>query len=284
MRISIAVIITGIFLSLTACKKQDHCQKPPKKDSTCDLMQSALINDSLSGDEPGLFSEYRKEYDNSGKVRKVVAGVYSLRLDDSVALLLTYKGSTIYMVDEKKPTDTFLIVTFDSHNRLQEMRSGNATISYFETTSFSYESGHLSGYLIRELFQYHVAYDGNGNVAHIYSNYDEVSEGLFFTYDYTVHAKRQWYTDHFPLNGVSNSVYLAQFLGWLPDLEPVNKRVYWKEIYNDVVDDSTSSVITERALTNHMYDSNGNLVSYRSGDAVYTRTWSCEAKATIASN
>ena len=45
----------------------------------------------------------------------------------------------------------------------------------------------------------------------------------------------------------------------LPDFEPVNKRVYWKKIYNDDEDDSTPPEIRERTLTDHVYDSNGNL-------------------------
>lgn len=283
MKRTYAAPIAILLFILTACKKQDYCP-PPKKDSTCDLIQSTLFNDSLSGDAPGLFPQYRKEYDNAGKVHKVVAGVYTLRLDDSVALLLTYNGSTVYFLDEKKPTDTFSTATFDSQNRLEKMAAGNAPEPYFETVSFSYQSGKLSGYLISDLFQYHVVYDEKGNVIHIYNNYDTESEGLFFTYDYTVKAKRQWYTDHFPENGVSNSVYLAQFLGWLPDLEPVNKRISWKNIFNDDEDESTSPVITEHRLTDHVYDSNGNLVSYKAGDATYTSTWSCEAKKSTTSN
>jgi hypothetical protein len=88
-------------------------------------------------------------------------------------------------------------------------------------------------------------------------------------------AKRQWYTDHFPESGVSNTVNLAQFMGWLPGLNPVNKRTHWTYIYNDDQDDSTPPEVREQFLTNHVYDSNGNLVSYRSGDAVFTSTWNC---------
>lgn len=283
MRITPALPITFVLLIFTACKKQDDCPEPPKKDSTCDLMQSTIFRDSLSGDAPGLFPEYRKEYDNAGKVHKVVAGVYALRLDDSVALLLKYNDSTVYFLDAHNSADTISTATFDSQNRLQKMTEGPATRGLFETTVFNYEAGRLSGYLIRDLFQYHVSYDGKGNVVRIYSNDDNESEGLFFTYDYTVQAKRQWYTDYFPENGVSNSVYLAQFMGWLPDLEPVNKRIYCKDVYQEDADDSTPPVVFERTLRDHVYDNNGNLVSYKS-DAVYTSTWSCEAKATRVPN
>ena len=160
----------------------------------------------------------------------------------------------------------------------QKLTAGNVASPIFETTEFGYTSGRLSGYLISNLFQYHILYNGSGDVMRIFSNYDKEAEGLFFTYDNTVIAKRQWYTDYFPESGVSNSLYLAQFLGWLPDLEPKHKRIEWKNVHSDDDDDSTPPVVFERTLTNHVYDSNGNLVSYKSGDEVYTSTWSCEAK------
>src|SRR5215218_2267962 len=82
MKIMITALLSGVLFVLAACSKRDHCPEPPKADSTCDLMQATLFIDALPDEGGGLFSEYRKEYDNSGKVHKVVAAIYQLYLYD----------------------------------------------------------------------------------------------------------------------------------------------------------------------------------------------------------
>jgi hypothetical protein len=179
MRAITALAFSFVLFVFLACKKQDYCPQRPTKDNTCDLLQSTIYLDSNWGDFSGLYSEYRKEYDNAGKVRKVVAGEYTLRLVDSLAMLLTYKGSTVYFLDEKAPGDTILTATFDGEHQLQKLTAGNVAAPIFETTAFAYTSGRLFGYVIRDLFQYHVVYDGSGDVMRLFSNYDKESEGLF---------------------------------------------------------------------------------------------------------
>ena len=113
MRIITALSIAVVLFIFTACKKQDHCPRPPNKDSTCDLLQSTVYLGPSWGDFSGLYSEYRKQYDNTGKVRKVVAAEYALTLQDSLAMMLKYNGSTVYFLDEKKPGDTILTAKID---------------------------------------------------------------------------------------------------------------------------------------------------------------------------
>jgi hypothetical protein len=107
--ISTACLACLMLLSVT-CKKDDHCIEPPKKDSTCELVQSF----------EGQLSQYRKVFDDNGKVIKVVAGLYTLGLFDSVAMLVQYKGSTVYLLDELNPADTFSTVTFDAQHWLKK--------------------------------------------------------------------------------------------------------------------------------------------------------------------
>lgn len=284
MRILSAIGMACFALLFVTCKKTDYCPDPPKKDSTCELVQSFLFLDSLSGDEPGLFSQYRKEFDGSGKVRKVVAGIFELRLADSVSMLLKYSGNTVYFLDEKNPGDTFTTATFDAQNRLQKMTEGNAThpkrgFNDFVTTEFYYDNNRLSSfYIVYTGNPTRLTYDANGNVVRMYNNGDQAEAGTFFTYDLSVTAKRQFYTDHF-VNGGENALYLAQFMGWLPDLEPVNRRTAWKIVYND--EDPNDGIppyeLAAGSESGHVYDGNGNLIRYNNG--AYTNIWRCTAEA-----
>ena len=277
--ISIVGVLCITLLTIT-CKKRDFCPEPLKKDSTCDLVQSFLFVDVLPEDGGGLFSQYRKEYDQNGRITKVVAGLYTLGLYDSVAMLVHYEGTTVYFLSVTNPADSLVTAMFDNQNRLQKMEYGNSPRYEFITTDFFYDSGRLSRYLIGGTFEYHLSYDQNGNVTSIYRS---ANNGLFFTYDLTVKANHQFYSDHFDTNGVSDAVNLAQFMGWLPDLEPVNKRTSWKDVDDDDNDDTTPPIITERTLTGHVYDSNGNLVSYKA-NYTFTNSYRCSVQKNNTAN
>lgn len=275
-----------LLLLLISCKKHDYCDGPPKSES-CDLMQSLVYMlgepDPETGEEsPATFSQYRKEYDGNGQVSKVVAGLYTLRLYDSVTLLLRYNGSTVSFVDAAQPGDTLTTATFDAQHRLVKMTNGNVAEddNPFSTTEFYYGGSRLSGFKIVYTGGItHLSYDANGNIVRMYRDEDSAYAGTFFTYDLSVAAKRQFYSDHF-VNGGENALYLAQFLGWLPDLEPLNQRTYWKIVFNDdnPADDIPPYVFLEGYEDSHVYDGDGNLVSYNGS---YTNIWSCAAKNDI---
>ena len=104
-----------------------------------------------------------------------------------------------------------------------------------------------------------------------------------FTYDLSVSANGQFYSDDFQIYELSEStLYLAQFLGWLPDLMPKNKRVAVKILERNPFDKTDLIPTYEATLTNHVYDANGNLVSYKAtanqGAATYNSVWDCSKK------
>jgi len=275
MKVQTTVLMSSLILMLIACQKHDPCPKPSKEETTCDLVKSILIN--ISTDYNDTFSQYRKVYDAYSRVSKVVAGIFVLALDDSVTLALAYKGSTVYFLDVKRPSDTFLIARFDSRNRLARIEPGNVNTMYedFETDTFTYSGDRLTGYSTFVAndgdpyeFTTRLTYDGNGNIIHMG---EDDSTGMFYTYDLSATAMRQFYSDDFHFN-VLNSFYLAEFMGWLPDLMPVNKRLTAKEI------DPDNFELVDNTLSNHVYDDNGNLLSYEIRGYKYVNTWNCTTK------
>lgn len=265
------------LLLIISCKKHDYCDPPPKTES-CDLAQS-LVTPFVG--EP--YSQFRKEYDPAtGKVRKVVTGIYYFRLFDSIPMLLRYNGSTAYFLDETNPSDTFLIATFDAHNRLRKLAEGNATTDdgIFFTTEFIYSAHRLWGYTVAGYEDtVRLTYDGNGNLTRMYIDQTSATEGTFFTYDLSVKATGQWYSEYF-LDGAENVLYLTQFMGWLPDLTPVNKRTSFKIVLRDEDpnDDIPPPVLLDGNLTDHVYDNEGKLLSYKANDNTYINTWNCNMK------
>lgn len=287
MKQSTVAVFAIVLIGFAACKKQDDCPKPPVTQTRCDLMQSKV---SGATDMAPNTSQFRKEYDNAtGKVRKVVAGLYGLYFEDSIALLLHYNGDHVYITSEQKPSDTVLIATFDGAKRLVKMQIGNVDESFrgwYDTlTVFNYNAGRLS-VLTRHLdsdirFNLYLTYDQSGNVVRIGDNSDDPNNGIFYTYDLTIKATAQFYPDAFGTDYYSNATYLADFLGWLPDLDGVNKRTAYKNIYDDPTDNEPGYVYSQRQLTDHIYDGDGKLLSYTvaDGQITYTNHWHCsEAK------
>lgn len=288
MRITIATLLAGITILLAACKKQDYCDNPPKNEN-CDLVQAVLNRPATPDPEeefntPGTFSAFRKEYDGTtGKVRKVVAGLFTFYLYDSISMLVRHSGSSVYFLRETAPDDTIAIATFDGANRLQQIEALQIAQLPFETTQFTYTSNRLAGYTIGGNITVKLSYDAAGNIVHMYNPGDTATGlGRFFTYDLWVTATRQWYFDDFEL-GSEEAVRLAQFMGWLPDLEPVNRRISYKDLV-DYDEDGVPEVFTSRTLSNHLYDSDGKLISYKSDGETYTNIWSCSKKTNTSPN
>jgi YD repeat-containing protein len=271
MKITFVGFVAFTVLSLTACKKTDFCPKTPTKPNTsCALAQSFQTGD----DHPGMVSQFRKEFDNKGKVSKVVAGLFTLSLEDSIPLLLKYNGNTVYFVKEQNTADTVIVAHFDGADRLVSIAEGNAPNYRFVPATFAYSGGHLSAINIAGN-NLKTKYDANGNILEMADpNVD--GQDYYFTYDLSVKATSQFYPDAF-LGDSYNSLYLAQALGWLPDLEPVNKRTRSRVAISEDYD------LFNMELTDHVYDSEGKLLSYRAG-LLYTNLWNCNGNQNNGKN
>jgi hypothetical protein len=287
---------------LFGCQKENHnktlitdalavTSKNAKKKADCELINSLTItlNEKTESDE--VISEFRKEFDSKNeKVSRVLAGLYSQGLQDSILLKVQYKGKTVYFFDESRLTDTILIATFDTKNRLQMMAVGNAEERHgaYGTTAFVYDDNRLIEYhgidfdeegnsRIGSITK--ITYDAIGNVISMYDDQNP-GRGVFFTYDYSVKPNRQWYTQHFLF--LDNTVYLAQFMGWLPDLEPVNKRIHFKVVASgsDPETGDPGYVFADEDITGHVFDANGNLIGFKRDNGVINPSfiWSCDNK------
>jgi YD repeat-containing protein len=263
MKITLAGVIAFTAVSLTACKKFDHCEKPPKPNASCALAQSFRTEE-----EGRMETQYRKEFDYKGTVTKVVAGLFTLSLEDTITLLLNYNGNTVHFVKEQNPADTVITAQFDFAGRLISIAQGNAADDHFEPATFAYSGGRLSAINIAGN-NLKTKYDGNGNILEMVDpNVD--GQDYYFSYDLSVKATDQFYSDAF-LGDSYNSLYLAQALGWLPDLEPVNKRTHSRIALSDGYD------LINNELTGHVYDNEGKLLSYNAGIS-FTNVWNCNAK------
>lgn len=241
---------------------------------------------------PGDYTpQYRKEYDTQGRVIKIVAGLFGLTLDDSISLLVRYNGPDVYLISEQNTVDTVLIASFNSTNQLTQIAVGNITnedllLKFEPLTEFAYAAGRLS-VITRHVvpgftLPLYTTYDQNGNIVRIYQQSDDANAGTFFTYDLSVKATAQYYSDQNGTDNLNNPVYIAECLGWLPDLEPVNKRVSFRQVFNDEdpTDNEPGYVFNHTDLTDHVYDSDGKLRSYKIADGAitYTNIWNCDVK------
>ncbi|HUP12624.1 MAG TPA: hypothetical protein VM187_10440, partial [Niastella sp.] len=260
-------LFLAVLVVMASCKKHDFCDKPPKA-KTCDLAKAFI---TWSDKETTRRLQYRKEYEKpGGAVSKVIAGIFTgSGLSDSVSLLLKYNGRDVYFVREDNPADTLLHALFNSDDKVVRIVSylekedgwGNVTEEQygFLTADFLYSSGRLEYVGSSAYPDLNVEYDANGNVVRMYDYYDDPNGGVFYTYDLSVTARRQFYADDF-LFRTSNALYLAEFLGWTPDLMPKNKRVSVKVIQTK--DYNPNNNVYNHTLTDHVYDANGNLLSY----------------------
>lgn len=266
MKVTATTLLACGVLLFAACKKQDYCKEPPEAETKCNLAQSLI---SGFDDNPGQTSQYRKEYDPvTGKVRKVVAGRFTFYLTDSISLLVQYNGNTIHLIQEGSPTDTVLNAHFGSDGRLLNLTEGNAPVYDLPQLSFNYTAGRLSN--ISGEYELDITYDGYGNVVKM-EDPSLGAQSFYHTYDVSVSATKQFYPDGF-YGDSYNSLFLAQFMGWLPDLEPVSKRTFSRTVTGDYELYSSN-------LTNHVYDSEGKLISYKTFNVVtYTNVWNCNEK------
>jgi hypothetical protein len=272
MRHQIALYASLAICCITACTKHDVCPEPPVTTTDCDFAQSLV---TYLTDHPYTRTQYEKEYDESGRAVKVRAGIFGAGLRSSHTFQLRYNGSTVCFIEDGSTTDTALIAHFDGAGRLQEMIQGkDAPTGLFLPVLFAYKGGRLAHAQIISGgpgISLYTKYDTNGNVIMLSDSTDLDFTGFTYTYDLSVTATEQFYSDDF-YDRRYNALYLAEFLGWLPDLQPVNKRIS-SEMFGDVI-----------PLTNHVYDSLGRLVSYESGQDFsqyqlrFTNVWNCGGK------
>lgn len=278
---SLRLSLPLLLVLFASCNKWEDFLEThgPKPETSCELMQSF---------GSGHISLFRKENDNTtGKTKKVIASAYTFNPTDSIALILHYSGNLVYMLMEENAADTFLVATFNDKGKLEKLARSNTTVEpekyVFQSLEFEYSGQQLSRYIIIGETTYDpeenetvkdmdapisISYDSYGNVVRVYNHEPYEPVEVTYTYEYSVKAKRQFYPDGFGADLGTSTLYLAQFMGWLPDLEPVHKRIASKS--------SADYLGYDAHFTGHGYDSNKNLFSYRnSNEETYSNVWSC---------
>jgi len=265
------VTAVGAFC-LAGCKKFD-CSEPPATGGNCNLAQS-LVTYQINN--PYTRTQYQKECDENGRAVKVTAGVFSHGLKFSHIFQLLYDSHAIYLMDEGT-SDTALIALFDGAGRLQKIaQAHDALFNAFLPVQFTYGEKGLAHIQIiadrPEGTSLYTKYDTKGNIIELSDSTDQSFRGFAYTYDLSVTATKQFYSDDF-YDSRYSAFYLAEFLGWLPDLQPVNKRTSSAMNGNEAI-----------PLSNHVYDSEGRLVSYESGqdfseyNLTFTNVWHCDSQ------
>jgi hypothetical protein len=274
MKIKTALFVASTAFLVISCQKDDDCDPPPQTKKKCDLAQ--VIETSTFKEESYTRSRFRKEYDAYGKVNKVVLGLFQLALVDSINMVVKYQGNHAYLLAEYNPADTVVIATFDNADRLMHITQGNAANDRLVTAHFSYNASKLSNISFdfdNGAFELEPHYDAYGNVTALEDPSSGGGQSFYYTYDVGIKAKQQFYSDEF-IGDAYNSLYLAEFMGWLPDLEPVNKRTSSRISLGE---EGEEFDLYSADLTNHIYDSKGKLISYQIGEFLtFTNIWNCD--------
>jgi hypothetical protein len=224
---------------------------------------------------------FSKAYDESGKVTELRKMQYGTRFPRPTTFFIEYRGLQVYFWDEEK-TDTMIVATFDPENRLIHM-SVVRNVERTDDVSFTYENNRLVMFIEGGFNPVYISYNQNGNVTRMQEDTTTNDEGTFFTYDLSFKAKNQWYPDTYFAESYRKPVdmlYLAQFMGWLPELMPVHKRIAAKSVMRyDYGETPEYMVLQDARLIDHVYDREGNLVSYKvdGRNFTYRNVWRCRA-------
>jgi len=281
MKISSALLSALFFFSMSGCQKLEDYIEIPQLKQNCDLIKSI---------EPGGGLLFLKELNrDTKKPDRIVASAYTVARFDSVALKVRYNGNVVYFLYEESIADTFMTASF-KNGKLDKLTRGNAPDKGFKfnfpSMTFSYSGNRLSGYarvgetlydpeedttIKSDDFIAYIRYDNYGNVTQILDD-GSATPAITYTYDTNVKASGQFYPDAFGVDYGSSTLYLAEFMGWVPDLMPVNIRI--SSAFNG---DGTYLV---NHYSNHLFDSNRNLTSYtidnKSVAATYSNVWACK--------
>lgn len=265
----------------TGCSKIDwnDVWHDGNKTQRCDAASFML---GVNSDQVNPFF-FTKVYDPSGKyVKEINAAFNNVRYPADLVhypLRLEYKPSKIYFIRMESPFDTVVTAWLNHQGRVSYTSSKGGT---YENT-FVYRNNRLFS------IQWHTeafgvtdtcVYDVYGNImsiAHYESFYGE-RDGYFYEYDYAKKAKQQVYFEE--TRNINNDFTLMQYMGFFPELNPVNLRTHSKLGLQQ-------GYGFENYIGNHLLDAKGKLIQYdlltppgTTGDQqIITRaflTWNCK--------
>jgi hypothetical protein len=257
--ILVAVCLCGLLFS---CSKKELFPffAASKNFVGCDVMEL------IPPDGESLYG-FSKTYDPvTGLINKVTTPLYSIVPADFITLDVEYAFGKVYFL-KSGTNDTALIAEFNQFGRVDKIQPGSSPSDVLPKTTFGYTANFLTSITTKGSTSF-VAYDNVGNVKTIRDPHSQGLEDVEYTYDYNTVIKKQFYLD--PIRGwIWNTYTLAQVMGWLPELVPVNKRIHTKILFTN------TDVWEDAELTAHQLDEEGRLVSYRNGDLTWGINWYC---------
>ena len=279
--------LAGAVLVFSSCSKVGQLNEPEDDVLAKSLKHNAkeceaiAYNTTNLSDPSANYLTFQKTVDPaSSRVNHIKAGVYSITVQEYLEMDLHWQNNRVAFTSSSAPSDTILIANFDKKGLLKSIVPGNAPNENYLPTKFEYRDGKLSvmkiDFMGSELVS-NFRYDRNGNITRIQEQPFNGTDMGYVEYQYQNSAKAngQLYFDE-PRGFSKNTFTLAEYLGWLPGLKPVNLRTHTKVVWEEGYE------AHDVYYKNHVLDGAGNLVSYEvassPNDDSYERhqiNWTC---------
>ncbi len=266
-RVSLScALIAGVLISSSSCTKVNELNPEAELQASRQKPQGVVCqseNYSLSAiaDPASSTQAFSKTFDPiTGQVKTISAGIYSIMISEHLDMNVHWQKNRVAFTSSSSPSDTILIANFDKKGNLVSIVDGNSPNENFLPTTFQYNGTRLS--TMRVQFQgtelvSKFTYDRSGNVTRIQELPSNGTTPGYIEYKYNTGATagNQIYLDE-PRGFNRNTFTLAQYMGWLPSLSPVNVRTQSKVVWED--DYEVHNVYYK----NHQTDGSGNLIKY----------------------
>lgn len=288
-----SVALASALVAFSSCSKVEQLNQEeevaalrPVVNAGANCQAVAYTTTNLS-DASSSYQTFQKTLDPAtGKVNYIKAGIYSLMVSEYLEMNLHWQNNRVAFTAASNSADTILIAHFDKKGLLVSITQGNAPNENYLPTNFQYKNGKLSAMRIN--FQgsqlvSNFTYDKNGNCKKIQELPLNGQDMGYVEYEYNtgVKATNQVYFDE-PRGFTRNTFSLAEYMGWLPGLNPVNLRTHTKVVWEDGYE--AHNVYYK----NHVTDGTGKLTKYEvafsPSDASYEKheiNWTCPSTGTI---
>lgn len=282
-----SVALASALVVFSSCSKveqlnqnEDVAALKPIVKSVSSCQADTYTTTNLS-DASSNFQTFQKTFDQvTGKVNFIKAGIYSIMVSEYLEMNVHWQTNRVAFTSASNPSDTILIAKFDKKGLLLSIVHGNAPNENYLPTNFQYKAGRLSTMKVNfngSQLVSNFTYDRNGNLKRIQELPFNGQDMGYVEYEYNtaVTASNQLYFDE-PRGFNRNTFTLAEYMGWLPGLKPVNLRTHSKVVWEG------GYQVHDVYYKNHVTDGSGNLTKYEvassASDESYEKheiNWTC---------
>ena len=277
------LLFTGTAVALFSCQKVNSVNddeivgKRKLKNDLCLISSFGYSNNSIP--QQSIFTNH---YDLSGRSMEVEAGLFSGgSVFSNITLSVKWINGAIAFVDANATQDTVLIASFNKNGRIDKLVAGNKPNANFLATSFDYDQSKLRAMYITlgtNTMTSYFDYDQRGNLISISdapTSSVTIPGKVEYGYAANEKANGQFYFDE-PRGFSWNSFSLLQYIGFFPELQPVNLRTSTKVMWGNNYQAYHMDIINQKL------DQQGKLISYdiaspgsTTSISHYNINWSC---------